>query len=316
VPNQPTPLIPSEVEGRTLAVTGGTGFVGRHLLRIAHDQGLTVRALTRTPQPPQPGVHWIQGSLSDPASLQTLVHGTSAVLHIAGVINARTRAEFDAGNVAGTAALIAAAQAENVARFILVSSLAAREPALSAYGASKAHAEALVTASNLAWDIIRPPGVYGPGDRETLALFQMVKSGFALLPVAGRLSMIEVSDLARALLAVATSPATRSTAEIDDGAPVTHAQLAHAIGVALNKRPRLITAPRWLVKAAAHADTSRARLSGSLPKLSHDRARYLTHPNWVATGGNLATRHLWTPQVPLAAGLRATADWYRQAGWL
>ena len=300
----------------TLAVTGGTGFVGRHLLRIASETGFTVRALTRSPQPPQPGVDWVQGSLSDPASLAALVSGTDAVLHIAGVINARSRAEFDAGNVAGTAALLAAAQAASVARFVHVSSLAAREPALSNYGASKAAAETLVTASPLDWDIIRPPGVYGPGDRETLALFEMVNSGFALLPVHGRLSMIEVGDLARALLAVAAAPPARSIAEIDDGAPVTHIDFARAIGVALGKKPVLVTAPGWLVNTAAAATTGLARLSGELPRLSFDRARYLRHPDWVARGDNLASRGIWAPQVRLADGLAATAAWYRAAGWL
>lgn len=301
---------------RTLAVTGGTGFVGGHVLRVAPETGTTVRALARQPQPPQPGVEWVQGSLSDPASLTRLVTGADAVLHIAGVINARSRAEFDAGNVAGTAALIDAMQAASVRRLVHVSSLAAREPALSNYGASKAAAEARVTASGLDWDIIRPPGVYGPGDRETLALFQMVKTGVALLPVHGRISMIEVGDLARALLAVTAAPSARSSAEIDDGAPVTHIEFARAIGVALDKRPLLVTAPAWLVNTAAAATTGLARLSGSLPRLSFDRARYLRHPDWVARGDNLASRGIWTPQVALGDGLAATARWYRAAGWL
>jgi|JI10StandDraft_1071094.scaffolds.fasta_scaffold198221_2 nucleoside-diphosphate-sugar epimerase len=306
----------------TLAVTGGTGFVGSHLLRIAHENGVTVRALARSPQPALPGVTWVHGSLSDRDGLARLVEGSDAVLHIAGVINARTRAEFDAGNVAGTAALLDAAKAAGVGRFVHVSSLAAREPGLSVYGASKAAAEALVTASGLDWDVIRPPGVYGPGDRETLALFRMVNSGVALLPTRGRLSMIEVGDLSRALLAVTAASPARAVAEIDDAARrdaqrgITHADFARAIGTALDKRPLLVTAPPWLVQAAATADTGLARLSNRLPKLSHDRARYLMHPDWVAQGDNLASRAIWTPQVTLDDGLAATARWYRAAGWL
>ena len=306
----------------TLAVTGGTGFVGSHLLRIAAENGVAVRALARSPHPALPGVEWVQGSLSDRDALAHLVTGADAVLHIAGVINARTRAEFDAGNIAGTAAMLDAARAAGVGRFVNVSSLAAREPGLSAYGASKAAAEALVTASDLDWDVIRPPGVYGPGDRETLALFQMVKTGVALLPTRGRISMIEVGDLARALLAVTAAPAARTTAEIDDATHadgqrgITHADFARAIGTALDKRPRLITAPPWLVKTAAAADTGLARLSDRLPKLSHDRARYLMHPDWVAQGDNLASRGIWMPQVELADGLAATARWYRDACWI
>ncbi|MGL4541101.1 MAG: NAD(P)-dependent oxidoreductase, partial [Polymorphobacter sp.] len=91
---------------------------------------------------------------------------------------------------------------------------------------------------------------------------------------------------------------------------------ARAIGTALHKRLRLITAPRWLVRTAATADTGLARLSRRLPRLSHDRARYLMHPDWVAHGDNLAARGIWTPRVALADGLAVTAEWYRKVGWI
>ena len=141
-----------------LAITGATGYVGRRVLALAESP---VRALTRRPQSPQPGVAWIEGDLADTAALAQLCKGADAVLHIAGVVNAPTRAAFDAGNVAGTAAMLAAAGSR---RFVHVSSLAAREPQISNYGASKAAAERLVMTSDLDWVIVRPPGVYGPGD--------------------------------------------------------------------------------------------------------------------------------------------------------
>jgi uncharacterized protein YbjT (DUF2867 family) len=90
-----------------------------------------------------------------------------------------------------------------VQRFVHVSSLAAREPKLSLYGASKAKAEALVHSSGLAWTIVRPPAVYGPGDRETLELFRMAKLGLMVMPPKGRVSIIHADDLARLLLALA-----------------------------------------------------------------------------------------------------------------
>ena len=83
-------------------------------------------------------------------------------------------------------AMLAAATAAGVRRFVFVSSLAAREPQLSMYGASKARAEALVERSGLDWSIVRPPAVYGPGDRETLELFKMARLGLVLMPPAGR----------------------------------------------------------------------------------------------------------------------------------
>src|SRR5204862_6713781 len=138
----------------------------------------------------------------------------------AGVLKARDVSGFEEGNVAGTLAVLAAATAGGTKRFVHVSSLAAREPRLSLYGASKAKAEALVEGSGLDWAIVRPPAVYGPGDKETLELFKMAKRGLILLPPRGRVSLIHVDDLARLLLALADRSAPkRLLMEPDDGTP-------------------------------------------------------------------------------------------------
>lgn len=296
-----------------LAVTGGTGFVGGHLLAAATAQGHTVRALTRRPQPPLPGVEWIAGDLATPGPL---CDDADAVIHVAGTITAATRAGFDAGNVAGTASIVAAARAAGVRRFVHVSSLAAREPGLSDYGASKAAAEALVAASGLDRAIVRPPGIYGPGDRETLPVFQMVARGVAILPGDGRFSLIEVGDLSAALLVLAAGDWT-GTAEIDDGhGAYSHADLARAIGVAVGRTPRLIRLPLGVLRATATVETTLARLQKRHPKMSHDRARYLAHPDWVAATGRGLPATLWRPATALAPGLARAVTWYRARGWL
>jgi len=299
------------------AVTGGTGFVGQHLLRVAVEQGHSVRALARRPQQPSAGLAWIEGSLDDRESLARLCAGADAVIHIAGTINARTRAEFFHCNVTGTQNLLAAATSAGVRRFVHVSSLAAREPQLSAYGASKAESEAVVRASGLNWTIVRPPAVYGPGDRETLVLFRMVKSGIAAVPGHGRASYIEVGDLARALLALAAAPkASGRTLEIDDGEPCAHDTIARLIGAALGKKPLVVHLPPATLRAGAAVDTLLAKLTDRLPKISFDRARYLAHPDWVARTDELRALGVWQPSVPLRDGLAATAAWYRSHGWL
>lgn len=145
-----------------LAITGATGFVGRRTLALALEAGHSVRALTRRPQPPQAGVTWVAGALDTPDALADLVRGADAVIHIAGVVNAPTPEGFTRGNIDGTRAVLAAAEAAGVGRFVHVSSLAAREPGLSQYGRSKAGAEDAVRASPLAWTMVRPPAVYGP----------------------------------------------------------------------------------------------------------------------------------------------------------
>ena len=170
---------------RTLAVTGGTGFVGGHLIRLAREQSYEVRALTRGWRPPEEGVDWVDGALDRPETLIKLCRGADAIVHIAGLINGRSRAAFQAVNVAGTANMIDAARKARVRRFVHISSLAAREPNLSDYGWSKAKAERLVAASGLDWTIVRPPAVYGPGDRETFELFKMARRGLVAVPPRG-----------------------------------------------------------------------------------------------------------------------------------
>ncbi len=312
------PDAPPRAGGGRLAITGATGFVGSRVAALA---GQPLIALARRPQPALPGVTWVAGDLADSAALARLCDGASAVLHIAGAVNARDRDGFALANVAGTAAVIAAAEAAGVERFVHVSSLAARAPALSMYGGSKAAADGLVKASRRDWVIVRPPGVYGPGDAEMLELHRLARRGLALAP-RGRLSLIHVDDLARALLALASGGPSRVILEIDDGAGEVHdgyghADYARAIGRALGReRLLVIPMPGAALGLAAAGATLAARLTGNLPRLSRDRAHYLAHPDWVARGGNAALADIWAPRFDLAAGLADTVAGYRACGWL
>ena len=290
----------------TLAITGATGFVGRRVLALV--QG-PVRALARSQQSATNGVEWITGDLATPAALARLCEGASAVIHIAGIVSAPTRAAFDAGNVAGTAAMLAAAKAAGVRRFVHVSSLAAREPQLSMYGASKAAAEDLVMASDRDWVIVRPPGVYGPADAEMLDIYRLAARGLYIAPP-GRISLIHVDDLARALLALAGGGPSQAILEIDDGAADAHSHpdFARIIGTALGKRVRVIPLPLSMLHVAARIGLS--------AKLTPDRARYIAHPDWVARGGNAALAGLWAPQISLADGVADTIAGYRARSWL
>src|SRR3954470_6626735 len=125
----------------TLAITGGTGFVGSRLIALAVEGGHQVRALTRREQAERQHITWIPGDLQNKPALARLVEGADAVIHVAGVVNAPDRAGFAAGNVEGTDNILAAAQAAGVQRFVHVSSLAAREPGMSDYGWSKAEGD-------------------------------------------------------------------------------------------------------------------------------------------------------------------------------
>jgi nucleoside-diphosphate-sugar epimerase len=298
-----------------LAITGGTGFVGSRLVDAAIDAGHFVKALTRRPQEPHTSLQWVSGSLADRGAVEELVGDADAVIHVAGVINAPDAAGFEAGNVTGTLTTLAAATAGGVRRFVHVSSLAAREPQLSLYGASKAKSETLVERSGLDWVIVRPPAVYGPGDKETLELFKMAKLGVVLLPPKGRLSLIHVDDLARLLLALAEPDAPSGPiVEPDDGhGGWSHKELAQSLGIAVGRRGVSVSVPTGLMKLAAKADRLLRR---DKAKLTPDRAAYFSHPDWVADPSRAPSPKLWQPQIPTEEGLAATAAWYAREGWL
>ena len=301
----------------TLAVTGATGFVGRTLLEEAAKQGLEVRALTRRKQAKVPGVEWVEGDLHDRKALARLVRKAEAVIHVAGVVNAHDPMGFHLGNVEGTLALVEAAVAAGAPRLVFVSSLAAREPLLSKYGASKAHAEKLVMASGLDWTIVRPPAIYGPRDREIFEIFRAARWGVVPMPPPGRLSIVHVADLARLLLALAPAgeKVTRQTYEPDDGKPEgwSHRELARAIGWAVGRRPWVPHLSKPMLERLARLDKA---VRGRKARLTPDRVGYMAHPDWVSAPARRPPARLWRPEVPTLEGLKATATWYREQHWL
>ncbi|QLC20739.1 NAD(P)H-binding protein [Parasphingopyxis sp. CP4] len=301
---------------KNLAVTGGTGFVGGHLLRMAVAAGYRVKALTRKEQSAYEGIEWVSGRLSDSNSLQQLAEGADAVIHIAGAIRAEDRDGFAGPNIEGTRHMLAAAEAAGVRRFVHISSLAAREPALSDYGWSKAESETLVQESSTDWTIIRPPAVYGPGDGETLELFAMAKRGLVITPPSGRASLIHVEDLCALILASLEGDAAKGAIfEPDDGTPtgLSHVEFGKALGDAVGKSVRTFSMPAPIVRLGARFDRL---FRGADAKLTPDRARYFCHPDWVVNPVHAPPASLWAPQISYQSGLKNTAKWYLDQGWL
>ena len=263
------------------------------------------------------GVEWVRGDLGDERALKRLVGRASVVIHIAGVVNAPDAEGFDEGNVRGTLNVVNAALASGVGRLVHVSSLAAREPGLSLYGASKRKGEQIVKASSLDWTVVRPPAVYGPRDTEMFELFKLAQRGVMLLPPRGQLSIIHVVDLARLLLALMPGgeEVTHRIFEPDDGEPGgwTHVTLAKAIGLAVGRSVTLVPLPQRALHWIAWADKA---FRGAGAKLTPDRVDYMCHPDWMAELGMAPPPGLWRAQVETGLGLRATAAWYREAGWL
>jgi nucleoside-diphosphate-sugar epimerase len=306
------------VGGKTAAVTGATGFLGRHLVKRLAEDGWTVRILTRrdvlcaewrniTPQ-------IVIGDVRDPAALHRLCAGADLLVHAAGLIKAPSRAAFDAVNAEAARQGALAARAAG-ARMILISSLAAREPTLSDYAASKrAGEDAAQAVLGEKLTIVRPPAIYGPGDRETLALFAAAQDG-PFLPVFGtaaRLCLIHVEDAAAQIAAACAAPKA-GTFALSDARREGYgwAEIMTAAGQAAGRRPRLIALPHWTIRLAAHMC---AFLTGGRAIFGPGKARELLHPNWSVAGD--AVLNDPPPRYGLTEGFAQTMEWYRSNGWL
>lgn len=297
---------------QVVALTGASGFIGQHILSALLEQGIQVRALTRRPGVARVGVEWVSGALENPQSLATLVRGASAVIHCAGQVRGGSRAAFEQCNVEGTVRVVTAAQASgSCQRVLLMSSLAARHPALSWYAASKYQAEgrAIEAAGSLPVSIFRPTAVYGPGDRELQPVFAWLLRGW--LPRLGRaeaqLSFLHVQDLARACTHwLAAAHVSTACYELNDG--TRHGYGWHrlqAIGAAIRGAPvRQVHVPPALLRRVAALNLAWHRLAGGDPMLTPSKVNELVHPDWSSSNRAIAADLGWYPGIELERALR------------
>jgi 2-alkyl-3-oxoalkanoate reductase len=297
----------------TVALTGATGFIGRTLARRLQAAGLRVRALVRPTSAAAPlpaGVERVLGSLQDAESLGRLVRGARAVVHCAGAVRGASAGDFDPVNVEGVARLACATMAEPASPAIVhLSSLAARHPQLSAYAASKRAGEQALCAAS-AWTVLRPPAVYGPGDRELLPLLRWMARGIAPMvgPRRGRFSLIYVDDLAEAVTRLVLMGATGRVFELDDGQPSGYA-MDDVVAAAERYRGRAIvrvSVPASLLGGLAWLNVLGARIRGGAPMLTPGKVREILHPEWTCDNTALADATGWRPRIRLDEGLRRT----------
>ena len=319
-------------------VTGGTGFVGAHLVRALQERGDRVTCLVRRPELAERlgwrDVRLVRGDLDDPAALLEGCAGAELVFHVAGRVIAKDAVQFMATNRDGTANVLEAAEEHGVSRFVLVSSLAAagptepgqaidesRHPApVTDYGRSKLAAEVLVRAMPFPWTIVRPPVVYGEWDRGTLKVFQLARAPVA--PVFGdgsqELSVIHADDLARALIAAGTSPAAQGRVYFATHATTTTSRgLLMACAKALGASPpRIVPLPKAVARGLLWTVGSLAHLAGRATFLSADKANEYLAAAWTCRGDALTRDTGWRATIDLEPGLARTAAWYREVGWL
>jgi nucleoside-diphosphate-sugar epimerase len=315
--------------GRLAAVTGASGFVGGAVVSELDRRGWRLRLLIRRQPPrlilPNQTPEVVIGDLADNIALNQLVTGADAVLHIAGVVKAHDREGFMRGNAEPTGRLAGiAARQPTPPHFVLMSSLAAREPALSPYCASKRAAEDLLkaVAGPMPWTILRPTAVYGPGDREFLPFFKTVKRGIAPRPPGAirRLSLIHVEDLGRFAAASAGSAVARGqTWELDDGATEGHSwnDLTAAAARALGTHARALTIPKAFLTVMARGNALKAAWTGKPQMLVPHKLPEVLHADWLCHHRPPADAGTeWQPQWAIGPGFAETVRWYRQEGWL
>ncbi|MCH9639336.1 MAG: NAD-dependent epimerase/dehydratase family protein [Betaproteobacteria bacterium] len=295
---------------KLVAVTGATGFIGHALIDRLVENGWKIRALTRKPQTGDDNIQWIHGDLADTSALHLLVKDADAVIHCAGSVRGRSYKEFEHTNVDGTNNLLSAINDQNITpRFLLISSLAARQPELSWYAKSKYMAEQPIVSSHLPWAVLRPTAVYGPGDKELKPLFQAMYRG--LLPVVGKLEnrfgLLHIADLVEAIqLWLTADKPIKGIFEIDDGLPGgysfnTLVELAQQVW---QKPVRCITIPNVLMRSIASLNLGFSRVFRYSPMLTPGKVNELQHHDWICDNAPLIQAlPTWQPRIRLHESL-------------
>jgi len=296
-----------------LALTGSTGFIGRHLLRDLAARGHRLRVLLRRPAPtPIDAASAVIGDLARPMNMSAALEGIDAVIHSAGIAAGMSGVPEDDYRVLNTEATIELARAARRAgakRFVFLSSIRAQcgptapavlteamEPApTDAYGKSKLAAEHGLAELDVDWVALRAVLVYGPGVKGNIArLVRLARSSWPL-PVAGlaaRRSLLSLENLAAAIDMVLAAPAPLRRAFIAaEPQALTIAEMIAAMREGLGRRPGVFPLPepmlRWMLHATGHNDIHE-RVSGSL----------VADPTALMKLG-------WSPPLATRAGLAA-----------
>jgi nucleoside-diphosphate-sugar epimerase len=304
---------------RLAAVTGATGFLGRRLVATLLQRGFAVRALVRRPWEGEP-IELVAGDLDDADALDRLAGGAEVLIHLAGAVKARGRREFLEVNGAG-AGRAAAAAARAGGRGVLVSSLVAREPQLSDYAASKLAGEiAAREALGERLTILRPPAIYGPGDRATLDLFRAAARS-PILPIpdvpAARLAIAYVDDVCTAICDLVAAPCGPGPYAFGGARPSGYswAEIAAALARATGRRPIRVAIPPWALRAAGAGAQGLSRLTGVPSMLTPGKAREILHPDWTVAEDQAPTGPR-SPVTDLEHGFARTVQWYRERAWI
>lgn len=334
----------SEHFGARVLITGASGFVGGRLRDALLDAGADVVTLRRqsSPEPKSKGpraARSIVAEYDDEDALAKALASESPdyVFHVAGATKGVTYEDFRRANVMPTRNLLRAVREARpgLERFVLVSSLAAFGPSTAArpheegnaptpiehYGRSKLEAEEVLAqeASGVAWTIVRPSGVYGPGDVDYFNLFREVERGRNVYFGNRKrwFSAVYVDDCVRAIVDAARSPRTRSEGYfLCDGTPITWETFQEAIVKASGKDVLTLDLPELLVDIAAFGGELLTRFDGKPRLFNRQKAAMGAQEAWTCRHEKAREHFGYAPTVSLVEGVRRTLEWYRAEGWL
>ena len=335
--------VPSEAtswfRGRRCLVTGATGFVGSWLADRLLDEGSRVRCLVRPASQARlrraGQLEVSLGDVTEPASLPQALVEVDFVFHVAGLIKAPRESEYFRVNYLGTINLLEACRKlPTPPRVVVVSSQAAAGPSapnrpideesvcrpVTPYGKSKYLGETAVAAyrDSIPIAVVRPPTVYGPRDRETLGLFRLAQFGIRpRLTTGGAVSAVHVADLVDGiLLAAGRAQAIGRTYFVAGDEQPELGELIDGIAEAVGRRGLVVPIPAGALRAGGRAAELARDLGGLSIVFDRWKAEEILAGYWACSNLRAKRELGFEPKVKLGDGLRSTARWYRDNGWL
>jgi uncharacterized protein YbjT (DUF2867 family) len=280
-------------------VTGGTGFVGTHLVNRLLRAGHSVAVLARDPRKTRNRynrpVETAEGNVLDRGSVAAAASGRDAVVHLVGIINEKGDQTFDRMHREAVENVAAAAESAGVGRYLHMSAMGSGEDAPSEYARTKAAGERAVRASRLDWTIFRPSIIFGPGDGFVSLLVPIVRHNPGFIPVIGsgqtRFQPISVRDVGRVFADALAKPET-SRRSFDVGGPevFTLDDIYREIAAAVGKPgKRLVHLPLWYGRLLAAGFEWLARRGVFAdPPLTRDQLKSLGRDNVADVSETLA----------------------------
>lgn len=329
---------------KKILITGASGFIGSFLVEEALKRNYEVYAGIRKTSSKDylrdARINFLELDFSDHEALHRSISTAphfDFVIHNAGITRAVKKEDFFVSNYSYTRLLVEALLFHNKvpSKFIYMSSLAAFGPGnpftmesvqesdkphpVTHYGKSKLEAETFLSLlPDFPYLIIRPTAVYGPRDKDFLAMFKLIQNHLELIVGANKqqLSFVYVKDLVTAIFLAMESPVLKRAFFVSDGKSYDSAVFGNLLKEQLGKNTLHIKVPALLANLIASISESMQYLSGKPALLNRDKLNELKALNWNCDTTPLFRELGFKPAYDLSAGIRETIFWYREAGWL